>query len=58
MLCNLSLRERWKAHILSIKHMIIIHIFLGNIVFAPRDQIKITLENQRTIYAKVDQLAA
>jgi hypothetical protein len=49
-LCNLSLRERWKAHILSTKHMIIIVIFLGNIVFAQRDQIKITLENQRTIY--------
>jgi hypothetical protein len=49
-LCNLSLRERWKAHILSTKHMIIILIFLGNIIFAQRDQIKITLENQRTIY--------
>jgi hypothetical protein len=50
MLCKLSFRERWKAHILSTKHMIIILIFLGNIVFAQRDQIKITLENQRTIY--------
>jgi hypothetical protein len=58
-LCNLSFRERWKAHILSTKHMIIIPIFLGNIVFAQRDQIKITLENQRTyIYTKVDELDA
>ena len=58
MLCKLSFRQRWKAHILSTKHMIIILIFLGNIVFAQMDQIKITLENQRTIYTKVDQLAA
>jgi hypothetical protein len=57
-LCNLSLRERWKAHILSTKHMIIILIFLGNVIFAQRDQNKITLENQRAIYTKVDQLAA
>jgi hypothetical protein len=50
MLCKLSFRVRWKAHILSTKHMIIIPIFLCNIVFAQRDQIKIALENQRTIY--------
>jgi hypothetical protein len=30
--------------------MIIILKFLGNIVFAQWDQIKIALENQRTIY--------
>jgi hypothetical protein len=51
-------RERWKGQILLTKHMTIILIFLGYIVFAKRDQVKITLENQRTIYAKFGQLAA
>jgi hypothetical protein len=34
MLCKLSFRERWKAHIFLIKDMTITLMFLGNIGFA------------------------
>jgi hypothetical protein len=50
MQCRLAFSERWKAHIFLTKDMTITLMFLGGIVFAQRDQIKITLENQRTIY--------
>jgi hypothetical protein len=57
MLYKLSLRERWKAHLLSSKHMTSKFIFLGCIVFVQRDQINLSLENQRTIYVLVGQFA-
>jgi hypothetical protein len=57
MLYKLSLRERWKAHLLLSKHMTSKFIFLGYIVFVQRDQINLSLENQRTIYVLVGQFA-
>jgi hypothetical protein len=57
MLCKLSLRERWKAHIILSKHMTSKFIFLGCIDFVSRDQINIALENQRTMYVLVGQFA-
>jgi hypothetical protein len=48
--CKLAFSERWKALIFLTKDMTITQMFLGSIVFTQRDQIKITLQNQRTIY--------
>jgi hypothetical protein len=51
MLCKLSLRERWKDHILLSKHMTSI------CKLSRRDQFDLALKNQRTIYVLVGQLA-
>jgi hypothetical protein len=55
MICKLSIRERWKAHIILSKHMTNIFILLGCIAFVQRDQINLSLENRKIIYASFDK---